>query len=233
MKMKNPLKFITCTLALTLASAASDGSIIISEIVDATLPGGLPKFVELTNMGAAPIDLSDYRIGVYSNGSTALSNQTVLSGSIAPLDSFVISYEAGDAPGSGSFFTVFGFDPDNNSPAAAINGDDGIGLFQGVISGTEILVDRYGVSGVDGSGQSWDYTDGFAVRKLSVAIGNATFTDSEWTFGGPNSLETGDDTTELSLILATVSPGVHVPEPTSLSLLFIALSSLFVYRRNA
>ncbi|NNF44721.1 MAG: hypothetical protein HKN62_17075, partial [Phycisphaerales bacterium] len=44
-------------LALLIAPTLAHGQLIISEVVDATLPGGLPKFVELTNCG--PGDIAD------------------------------------------------------------------------------------------------------------------------------------------------------------------------------
>ena len=47
-----------------------DDQIIISEAVDATLPGGLPKYVELTNCGSPTVELSLYSLGNFNNGST-------------------------------------------------------------------------------------------------------------------------------------------------------------------
>ena len=42
--------------ALALAGTAN-ADLLITEVVDATLPGGLPKFVELTNTGGTAVDL--------------------------------------------------------------------------------------------------------------------------------------------------------------------------------
>ncbi len=188
-------------------------ALIISEIVDATLPGGLPKFVELTNVGTEVIDLSQYSIGNFSNGGTTLGGgaSTLLSGNLAPGDSYVISYENGDSPGSGAFFDTYGFDPDNFDLGSFINGDDVVALFLGLATGDgtdATLVDVYGIIGTDGTGQPWEYTDGYAYRNTGVIAPNSTFTLSEWIVGGANSLETGDDATELPLILANTTPGV-------------------------
>lgn len=74
---------------LAMATAQANAVLIISEVVDATLPGGLPKYVELTNTGMSTIDLSSYSIGNYNNGGTDLGGgaSTVLSGMLAPGDS--------------------------------------------------------------------------------------------------------------------------------------------------
>lgn len=204
----------------TAIAAGAGPALIISEVVDATLPDGLPKFVELTNVGTTPIDLSQFSIGNFNNGGTTLGGgaATVLAGTLAAGDSYVISYENGDSPGVGTFFDTYGFDPDNFDLGAFFNGDDVIALFQGAATGDgsdATLIDVYGVIGVDGTGEPWEYTDGYAFRNSSVTMPNATFTASEWTIGGANSLETGDDATELPLILNHTTPGTMttiVPE---------------------
>ena len=91
--------------------------------------------------------------------------------------------------------------------------------------------------GVDGSGENWEYTDGFSFRNAAVNTSNSTFTESEWTFGGANSLETGDDVTELALILANTTPGTHtfnaVPSPAGgAGLLSLAIFGAAIRRRR-
>lgn len=196
--------------------------LIISEVVDATLPGGLPKYVELTNIGSTTIDLSGFTIGNYNDGSTTLGggSSTALSGMLAAGDSYVISYEFGDSPGVGTFFTTYGFDPDNFDLGAFTNGNDVIALFfadGGGVNGEATgdgsdatIADIYGVIGVDGDGQNWEYTDSYSVRNGTVNSGNfGAFDESEWTLNGENFLETGDDVTELALILMETTPGTH------------------------
>lgn len=208
-----------------LAANASAGGLIISEVVDATLPGGLPKFVELTNTSDSSIDLSLYSIGNFNNGGLTLGGgaSTVLSGSLSAGDSYVISYENGDSPGVGLFFDTYGFDPDNFDLGSFYNGDDVIVLFQGPATGDgsdATIVDVYGEIGVDGTGTAWEYTDSYAYRNDSVTDPSATFNASEWTIPGPDGLETGDDVTEEALILAETSPGTHTfsaPEPETVA----------------
>lgn len=203
-------------------AAPGPASLLISEVVDATLSGGLPKFVELTNVGGMAADLSGYSVGVFSNGGNTLLRDPsiVLSGNLAPGASYVLSFENSDSPGVGSFNSVYGADPDNFVYSAQINGNDVIALFLsdgggpgGAATGQgadATLVDLYGVIGAGGSpgggvGEPWEYTDGFASRMQSVTAPSAVFTPSEWQFSGPDVL----DGVDASGIAAMTSPGSH------------------------
>ncbi len=203
-------------------ATAGAANVLITEIVDATLTGGLPKFVELTNIGGMPADLSGYSLGVYSNGNTTLNGSVsrLLSGSLAAGDSYVLNFENSDAAGSSSFLTVYGADPDNFDFAALINGNDVVVLFLADGSGTSGVatdtgadatkVDGYGVVGVGGSpgggvGEPWEYTDGYASRMLSTTGPAVIFNAAEWTFSGRDALD-GLDASEIA---ALTSPGSH------------------------
>ncbi len=227
---------ITALLALTGVAAAAQANLIISEVVDADLPGGLPKFVELTNTGAAPIDLSAYSIGNYSNGGTSLGGggSTALTGTLAPGASYVISYENSDGPGVGFFFDVYGFDPDNFDQGSFINGDDVIALFLGVATGDgtdATLVDLYGVIGVDGTNEVWEYTDGYAYRNFDVISASATFDPSQWTFAGAGALDGVDGPGTA----AVTTPGTHsfIPTPGAAALLAMGGGLVAMRRRRA
>lgn len=234
MRKRKILPFIALIAGISTASA----QLFISEVVDATLPSGLPKFVELYNAGPSTVDLSLYSFGNFSNGSTTLGGgaSTVLSGNLGPGEAYVISYENGDEPGVGTFFNTYGFDPDNFDLGAFTNGDDAYALFLGPATGDgsdATLIDVYGVIGVDGTGENWEYTDGFSYRLPSITAANTTWTASEWSVGGANSLETGDDVTELALILESTTPGTHtVPEPGTIAFIFGALTFGFVAWRR-
>ena len=200
--------------AMLTSVGIAQADVIISEVVDATLPGGLPKYVELTNTGSSSVNLADYSIGNFNNGGTTLGGgaSTVLSGNLAPGDSYVISYENGDSAGVGTFFTTYGFDPDNFDLGSFVNGDDVIVLFLGAATGDgsdATIVDIYGVIGTDGTGEPWEYTDSYAFRNADVVTASATFSAAEWTIAGPDALETGDDVTELALIVSDTTPGTH------------------------
>ena len=231
--------------ALLFGSLAfAQDQLIISEVVDATLPGGLPKWVELTNCGDTTVDLANYSIGNFNNGGTTLGGgaSTVLSGMLAPGDSYIISYESSDSPGVGIFFDVYGFDPDNFDLGAFTNGDDVLALFVGPATGDgsdATLHDVYGVIGVDGTGEAWEYTDGYSYR-LPGSMPTAVFDPAQWFFGGANSLEDpgGDDLVEMQLILDNTNPGVHdcgsmgVPAVGAIGLLVTGAVLLFGVSRR-
>lgn len=237
--MKSHLLRGLCVAALLATGARAN--LIITEIVDATLPGGLPKFVELTNIGATDVDLSQYSIGNYSNGGTNLGGgaSTLLSGTLAPGASYVISYENNDEPGIGVFFDTYGFDPDNFSQGSFFNGDDVIALFLGAATGNgsdATLVDVFGVIGVDGTGEVWEYTDSYAYRLPGVAGPSSVFDPAGWGFGGPDALEdpTNDPAANRQLILALTNPGTFavIPEPTAAMLALAAAAGGLSRRRR-
>lgn len=201
--------------ALALAGTAN-ADLLITEVVDATLPGGLPKFVELTNTGASSVDLTQYSFGNMNNGGTNLGggSANVLTGNLAPGASYVIAYEADNGPGGSTFFTTYGFDPDFYMGGTFVNGDDVLLLYLGAAVGDGLnatLIDAYGVIGVDGTGTAWEYTDSYAIRCNSTANGGA-FSEANWSIPGFNTLEEGcggDDVCELANILAQTTPGVN------------------------
>ena len=89
------LTYALSSFALLAMAGTVHADLIISEVVDATLPGGRPKFVELTNTGAATIDLTQYSFGNFSNGGTSLGggSASVLTGLLPAGESYVIAYE--------------------------------------------------------------------------------------------------------------------------------------------
>lgn len=228
------MRILSYLCASALLASTANANLIISEVVDAPLPGGLPKFVEITNTGSGPVDLSGFSLGNVSNASTTMGfDALVLSGVLAGGDSHVVSYESGDTPGSSTFFSTYGFDADDLTPGSFINGDDRLVLFSGAAlagdDGTNgNIVDIYGVFGVDGTGEVWEYTDSYAFRNPDVTSGNGgTFDPSEWFFAGANGLEGADDTEELANILAETTPGTHdfVPEPGTVAMTLLGLLS--------
>jgi hypothetical protein len=191
-------------------AAILGGVLLITEVVDADLPGGLPKFVELTNLGGTTVDLSEFSLGVFSNGSFTINTgaSTVLSGTLAPSASFVVSFENGDVAGSSSFRTVYGVDADDMSFGAVINGNDTIVLFQGAATGNgsdATIIDSYGVIGTDGAGTAWEYLDGFASRQAGSTTPSAVFVEADWAFSGASALDSAD----AAAIAAATSPGTH------------------------
>ncbi len=210
------VKVLVVLVAFAQASVAFADGLIISEVVDGTLPGGQPKFVELTNCGAEPADLADFSIGNFNNGnltlgggqSTQLNDVTLDAGA-----SYVIAYEAApDAGATSTFETVFGRAPEQYI-GPFINGDDVLALFLGLALAEDgsdaTLHDVYGVLGVDGSGEFWEYLDSRAVWNPGAGP-SPEFDAAEWTIPGADSLEVGgDDAAEEELIREVTTPGSH------------------------
>jgi len=208
--------FLTSAAALTLATSAQ-ADLLITEVVDGTLPGGQPKWVELTNTGASSVDLSLYSFGNFNNGGTTLGGgaSTALVGTLGAGSSYVIGYMADPGgPGLSEFFLAYGLEVDFYMGGGYVNGDDVLTLFLGVGTGDgtdATTIDVYGVLGVDGSGMTWETTDSYAYRCGNTANGGV-FDESDWTIAGANALEGtcgGDDVCELANLLAETTPWVH------------------------
>lgn len=212
------LRLTLTTALVAAATSTASADLIITEVVDATLPGGLPKYVELTNTGGTTVDLSAYSIGNFNNGGTDLGGgaSSGLSGQLTTCDSYVIAYETAPVdPATSLFFDVYGFEPDIYL-GPFVNGDDVIALFQGLATGDgsdATLVDIYGEIGVDGTGMPWEYMDSYATRDPDSVTASTTWNAADWFVPGPNALETGDDVEELALILANTTPGTHECTP--------------------
>ncbi|QDU55454.1 lamin tail domain-containing protein [Aeoliella mucimassa] len=221
MKLASLAAAVLCVIA-TQAQAG----LIISEVVDATLAGGNPKFVEITNTSSTDYTFSGGGIIVQSNSNTDLDIDVDLTGvTIAALDSYVI--QSTSNTGQEVFESTYGFAADLYTDAFFSNGDDRYILT--LSDDASVLADIHGEIDVDGTGTDWEYTDGYAYRLPSVNTGNGGVYDhSEWFTGGVNSLETGDDVEEAALILQLTTPGTHdftpmqVPEPSSILLTLMA-----------
>jgi hypothetical protein len=155
----------------------SFGQLIISGVVDGPLTGGVPKAVELYATEDIA-DLSIYGFGSANNGGGSDGDEFTLSGSASVGDYIYIASEI-------PFFNAFfGFDPNFNTTIASINGDDAIELFK-----NGVVIDVFGDIDTDGTGQTWEYMDGWAYRVNSTGPDGSTFTIDNWTFSGIKALD--------------------------------------------
>lgn len=164
---------------LTASNTISSAALIISGICDATLTGGLPKAIEFYAIENIA-DLSIYGFGSANNGGGTNGEEFTFP---------AIALNAGDyyrvGTDSVNFNSFFGFDPENShSTAGNVNGDDAIELF---MNGS--VIDVFGDINTDGSGQPWEYLDGWAYRIDGSVTNGGTFIFSEWNFSGPNALD--------------------------------------------
>jgi len=172
MKKVTVLLFIIFTLQLF----AQDG-LIISEVVDGANSGGVPKYVEIYNAHASSTySLDGLQIRRYANGGTTPANINLDDVDLGPGEAWVVASAAFLPEWGGAFVTET---PDQTSGTVSGNGDDVYELYN---TGTTTVVDVYGVVGVDGTGEPWEYTDSQATRSSAINDGNnGTFNVSEWT----------------------------------------------------
>ncbi|KAA3616604.1 MAG: T9SS C-terminal target domain-containing protein [Calditrichaeota bacterium] len=199
-------KILVMALVSSLAAGASlpaqaQSDLIISGVVDGPLTGGIPKAIELFVVNNIS-DLSIYGVGSANNGGGTDGEEFTFPAVAATAGDYI--YVASEETG---FISFFGFSPDYTSGAASINGDDAIELFK---NGT--VVDVFGDIAVDGSGQPWEYLDGWAKRISGTGPDGATFILSNWTFSGPNALD-GETTN------ATAATPFPIIVPVSVDLL--------------
>ena len=162
-----------------LPAAATTGDLVITGVVDGPLTGGLPKAIELYVANDIP-DLSVYGVGSANNGNPSTGPEFTFPAVGAVAGDFL--YLASEAPGFTSFF---GFAPDfTNGTALSINGDDAIELFLG-----PDVVDVFGTVGASGTGQPWEYLDGWAYRVSGTGQDGSTFALANWSLSGINVLD--------------------------------------------
>lgn len=153
-------------------------NLVMTGVIDGPLPGGLPKAVQLYVLDDIA-DLSVYGLGSANNGGGSAGIEFTFPAQPAQRGSYL--HVATESTG---FASYFGFAPDFvSASAASINGDDAIELFR-----NGEVVDLFGDVGVDGTGQAWDYLDGWASRKPG-SLPSPIFDPADWIFSGPDALD--------------------------------------------
>ncbi len=160
-------------------TGGATGSMLITGVIDGPLSGGTPKALELYVLEDIP-DLSIFGIGSANNGTGSNGVEFTFP---------AVSANEGDcifiASDSMQFESFFGFFPDYvDDGALAINGDDALELFK-----DDVVVDVFGEIDVDGTGQPWEYLDGWAYRQDGTGPDGNVFDISNWTFSGINELD--------------------------------------------
>ncbi|MGD9899269.1 MAG: lamin tail domain-containing protein [Calditrichaceae bacterium] len=190
---------ILLMMPLTGSPVMAQSDLIITGVVDGPLTGGLPKAVEFYTVNNIA-DLSIYGFGSANNGGGTDGEEFTFPAVSVTSGTFL--YVATE---SVEFSNFFGFAPDYTSGSApSINGDDAIELFK---NGS--VVDVFGDINVDGTGQSWDYLDGWVYRVDGTGPDGTTFVLTNWIFSGINALD--NETTNASAAtpfpIGTFTPG--------------------------
>lgn len=174
------LFFTSWILCVSLFAQAQD--LIITGIFDGPLPGGLPKAVEIYVINDIS-DLSTYALGSANNGDGTDGEELFLSGAAAAQNFLYIGSELTE------FQNFFGFAPNFIDDAVNVNGDDALELFN-----NGMAIDVFGDINTDGSGETWDYQDGWAYRSSGTGPDGNSFDINSWSFSGIN--ENDDDTSQ-------------------------------------
>lgn len=210
------LKFLNSTFFLTAIS--SQASLVITGVIDGDLTGGNPKAVIVTAT-ADIADLSIYGIGSANNGGGSDGEEFTFDA--IPATTGEVFVLAGNSDSVTFFDTHYlGLTVLSNS-AANINGDDAIELFE---SGA--VIDTFGVIDVDGTGQTWEYSDGYAVRTSGTA---GAFDEANYNISD-DGLDSLDESAHVPAIQSAFN-FTPVPEPGVTLLGGVALLSLLRRRR--
>jgi len=167
--------FLSLLMTIIFSGLSFSQDIVITGVFDGPLSGGTPKGVELYVLNDIQ-DLSIYGIGSANNGQGTDGQEFTFPAVAVTKGTYL--YVASEEL---QFTAFFGFAPDYNAGSTmGINGDDAIELF---MNGS--VIDLYGDINISGSGEVWDYLDGWAYRKNGTGP-NTTFNTTDWTFSGIN-----------------------------------------------
>ncbi|PKP25275.1 MAG: hypothetical protein CVU03_08560 [Bacteroidetes bacterium HGW-Bacteroidetes-2] len=200
------MKKITFLLFSALISfGVSAQDMVLTGAFDGPLPGGLPKAVEIYVINDIA-DLSTYGFGSANNGGGTDGIEFVLSGSATAGTYLYIGTEDVE------FLNYFGITPNFISGSASINGDDALELFGNVVDTgggvfTGDVIDTFGDINLSGTGQPWEYLDGWAYRNDNTGPDGAAFILTSWTFSGIN---VNDDQTSNSTAVTPWPLGTYV-----------------------
>jgi len=158
-------------------AAATTGDLVITGVIQGPRNGANPKAVELLVVNDIP-SLGIYGLGSANDGGGTDGQEFTFPDVPANAGEFIyVSFEGNQ------FVNFFGFSPDYLAGAVNVNGDDAIELF-----GNGVVIDVYGAINADGTGQPWEYVNGWAYRRPGTGADGPAFTPSNWNFSGINAL---------------------------------------------
>jgi hypothetical protein len=163
----------TKTFVIEITYVEPTPDLFISEYIEG---GSNNKAIELYNPTDAAIDLSNYKLVLFSNGSETYSNNIVLTGTLQPGEVYVV-YNADSVADISNVGDV-------TSTITYFNGDDAIALIK--LDGTdETIIDVFGIIGED-PGTYWEVgadntLNHTLVRNANVTYPTAIWDPSQWT----------------------------------------------------
>jgi len=139
------------------------------------LNGFQPRGMEIEVLADIP-DLSIFGVGSATNGNGGGVQEFTFPAVAATAGDKIYVIGSGHLAAFNTFFAplvITGYE----SGAFNINGDDGLEIFE-----NGQIIDVFGDVNTDGTGQPWEYLDGWAYRKASSSRPSTTFNSSDWTY---------------------------------------------------
>lgn len=165
-------------------NVVQETGLLLTGVYDGPLSGGTPKGIELYALNDIP-DLSEYGVGSANNGGGTDGVEYTFPAVSVTAGAFLYLTNAGV-----EFEAFFGFAADfvddASNSSVSVNGDDAIELFR-----NGEVVDVFGEIDVDGTGQPWEYLDGWVYRVNGTGPDGSTFMPGNWIYGGLDALEGG------------------------------------------
>ncbi len=197
-------------LFVVMAATHAHSGLIMTGIYDgeASTPKGIELYVETTG------SYSGWAVELEFNANTSFTGAYTFDSTVYNAGDFIYltsTASDGTLPSTGIIISDSSFN---------MNGDDRVRLTDGTN-----VIDQFGVDATDGTGQSWEYTDSYAIR-VSGTTADGGFTESHWTIAPINTLDNGNGP------LASALGSYAVPEPGTIALLPGCLGILFFRRRN-
>ncbi len=147
---------------------------ILTAIVDGDCAGGTPKLLEIFAKGT--VDFSLFSLENQTNANTDWGSTTDLSSFGIVTDGFVyVTTSTSDVAFESEFPSALS-SPVLISGVMNLNGDDRIRIIE---TTTSMVIDQYGIDGVDGTASLWEYKDSYA-RRINGTLPDGTFTMSNW-----------------------------------------------------
>lgn len=179
-------------------------SLVLTGVFDGPLTGGTPKGVEIFVLQDIA-DLSKYGVGSANNGGGTDGQEFTFPAVAATAGTYI--YITDNAT---EFNNFFGFAADYSDSAVSVNGDDAVELFE-----NGQVIDTFGDINMDGSGQAWDFLDGWAYRVADTGP-DGGFIIGNWTFSGINvfDAQTTNGTTPTPFPIGTYANALSVADNT-------------------
>jgi hypothetical protein len=206
-------KLYTFLVAILVTTISFSQDLIITGVFDGPLSGGTPKVIELYAINDIS-DLSPYSVGTANNGGGTDGEEFTFPADAITAGDFIYLASEGSPPNDnpGSFQSYFGFTPNYIDTVFGINGDDAIELF---FNGN--VIDIFGEIDTDGTGEPWEYRDGWAYRQNATGPDGTTFVLGNWVYSGidVNDDETNNGTAVTPFPITTYDPaGTPTPSLT-------------------